>query len=81
MNKNLLDNFDITPYNFEIKFNNLKYDKNNMKIMIDEYKQIYNEKYVNNIFIFIGIIVSAIILAKVFSGKVNVNNSKLPVLK
>jgi hypothetical protein len=49
--------------------------------MIDEYKQIYNEKYVNNIFIFIGIIVNAIILAKVFSGKTNVNNANLPLSK
>lgn len=61
------------------------YDKINdnlhgSKIMIDEYKQIYNEKYVNNIFIFIGIIVNAIILAKIFSGKGNVN-ANLPVSK
>lgn len=61
------------------------YDKINdnfhgSKIMIDEYKQIYNEKYVNNIFIFIGIIVNVIILAKVFSGKGNVN-ANLPVSK
>lgn len=61
------------------------YDKINdnlhgSKIMIDEYKQIYNEKYVNNIFIFIGIIVNAIILTKIFSGKGNVN-ANLPVSK
>jgi hypothetical protein len=37
--------------------------------MIDEYKEIYNENYIKNIFIFIGIIISGIVLTKVFSNK------------
>ena len=39
--------------------------------MIDEYKQIYNQKFMNNVFIFIGIIVNGIVLAKVFASKGN----------
>ena len=41
------------------------------KIMIDEYKQIYNEKFMNNCFILIGIIVNGIVLAKIFASKGN----------
>lgn len=41
------------------------------KIMIDEYKQIYNEKFMNNCFILIGIIVNGIVLVKIFASKGN----------
>lgn len=48
--------------------------------MIDEYKQIYNENYFNNVFLFIGIIIGIIALVKVFSGKSTMNsiNTNLP---
>ena len=50
------------------------------KLMIDEYKQIYNQKFMNNCFILIGIIVNGIVLAKIFAGKgntsVNIPTSK-----
>jgi hypothetical protein len=48
---------------------NINNNYNGSKIMINEYKQIYNENYIKNIFIFIGIIVSGIVLTKVFSNK------------
>jgi len=48
---------------------NIKDNYNGSKIMIDEYKEIYNENYIKNIFIFIGIIISGIVLTKVFSNK------------
>jgi sugar-specific transcriptional regulator TrmB len=41
------------------------------KLMIDEYKQIYNQKFMNNCFILIGIIVNGIVLAKIFASKGN----------
>jgi hypothetical protein len=41
---------------------------NGSTTMIDEYKQIYNENYLNNVFLFIGIIVGIITLIKVFTG-------------
>jgi hypothetical protein len=58
----------------------LKKNYNSSKLMIDEYKQIYNEKFMNNCFILIGIIVNGIVLAKIFAGKgntsVNIPTSK-----
>jgi hypothetical protein len=42
--------------------------------MIHEYKQIYNENYFNNVFIFIGIIIAIVSLVKVFTGKSTINN-------
>lgn len=50
------------------------------KTMIDEYKQIYNQKFMNNVFIFIGIIVNGIVVAKVFASKGN-NNVIAPISK
>ena len=58
-NKRLKDIYD--------KINN---NYNGSKLMISEYKQIYNEKFMNNVFILLGIIVNGIIIAKVF-GKNN----------
>ena len=37
MSKNLLNDFNITPYNFEIKFKDVYYDKKMMKTMINKY--------------------------------------------
>jgi hypothetical protein len=48
---------------------NIENKYNGSKTMIDEYKEIYNENYIKNIFIFIGIIISGIVLTKVFSNK------------
>jgi hypothetical protein len=52
-------------------YNDFKKNYNGSKLMIDEYKQIYNEKFMNNCFIFIGIIVNGIVLAKIFASKGN----------
>jgi len=61
-------------------YNGFKKNYNSSKLMIDEYKQIYNEKFMNNCFILIGIIVNGIVLAKIFAGKgntsVNIPTSK-----
>jgi hypothetical protein len=51
MGKNLLNNFNITPYNFEIKFNNLDYDKKLMKTMISKYVNYSNNNMGNEIWI------------------------------
>ena len=58
------------------KFNKLKSIENSInneyngsKKMIDEYKQIYNENYIKNVLMFIGIIISGTALVKVFSNK------------
>jgi hypothetical protein len=58
------------------KFNKLKSiessinnEYNGSKKMIDEYKQIYNENYIKNVLMFIGIIISGTALVKVFSNK------------
>jgi hypothetical protein len=64
-----------------------EYDVNNKykgsSTMIDEYKQIYNENYFNNVFLFIGIIIAIVSLVKVFTGKSTINNvnSNLSVKK
>jgi hypothetical protein len=57
--------------NIELKSieSNINNNYNGSKIMINEYKEIYNENYIKNIFIFIGIIISGIVLTKVFSNK------------
>ena len=61
-------------------YNGFKKNYNSSKLMIDEYKQIYNEKFMNNCFILIGIIVNGIVLTKIFAGKgntsVNIPTSK-----
>ena len=48
--------------------NNINNSYNGSQIMIDEYKEIYNSKYYNNIFMFIGIIISGTALVKVFTN-------------
>jgi hypothetical protein len=53
---------------------NVKDNYNGSKIMIDEYKEIYNDNYIKNIFIFIGIIISVVVLIKVFSNKNTTSN-------
>jgi len=47
---------------------NINNSYNGSQIMIDEYKEIYNSKYYNNIFMFIGIIISGTALVKVFTN-------------
>jgi CCR4-NOT transcriptional regulation complex NOT5 subunit len=54
--------------------NDVNNNYNGSTTMIDEYKQIYNENYFNNVFLFIGIIVGIIALIKVFSGKSNITS-------
>jgi hypothetical protein len=49
---------------------NINNQYNGSKIMVYEYKQIYNENYIKNIFMFFGIIISGTILIKVFTKKV-----------
>ena len=51
MDKKLLNNYIITPYNFEIKFQKLYYDKKLMKTMIDNYNNYYNNNLGNDIWI------------------------------
>ena len=51
MDKKLLNNYNITPYNFEIKFNKLNYDKKLMKTMIDKYNDYYNKNMGNDLWI------------------------------
>jgi hypothetical protein len=51
------------------------------KLMIDEYKQIYNEKFMNNCFILIGIIVNGIVLAKIFASKGTNTSVSIPTSK
>jgi len=51
MDKKLLNNYNITPYNFEIKFNKLNYDKKLMKTMIDKYNNYYNKNMGNELWI------------------------------
>ena len=62
--------------NIELKSieSNIKDNYNGSKIMIDEYKEIYNDNYIKNIFIFIGIIISVVVLIKVFSNKNTTSN-------
>jgi len=48
---------------------------NGSKIMIDEYKKIYNESYIKNILMFVGIIISIIILVKVFGSNNTIINN------
>ena len=51
----------------ENKINN-NYDGS--KVMINEYREIYNDNYMKNVFMGIGILISGITLFKVFSNKV-----------
>lgn len=62
-NKRLKDIYD--------KINN---NYNGSKLMISEYKQIYNQKFMYNVFILIGIIVNGIIIAKVFGKNNNITS-------
>ena len=48
---------------------NINNSYNGSRVMINEYKEIYNSKYYNNIFMFIGIIISGATLFKVFANK------------
>jgi len=48
---------------------NINNSYNGSRVMINEYKEIYNSKYYNNIFMFIGIIISGATLVKVFANK------------
>jgi hypothetical protein len=48
---------------------NINNSYNGSRIMIDEYKEIYNSKYYNNIFMCIGIIISGTALVKVFTNR------------
>jgi hypothetical protein len=69
--------------NEKTKFNKLKSIESSVKNeyngsqkMIDEYKQIYNEKYIKNVLIFIGILISGTALVKVFSNK-NISTNQI----
>jgi len=66
--------------NIELKSieSNINNNYNGSKIMINEYKEIYNENYIKNIFIFIGIIISGIVLTRVFSNKNTSASNQLP---
>jgi len=48
---------------------NINNSYNGSRVMINEYKEIYNLKYYNNILMFIGIIISGTTLIKVFGNK------------
>jgi len=48
---------------------NINNSYNGSRVMINEYKEIYNTKYYNNIFIIIGIIISGTALIKVFTNR------------
>jgi DNA repair exonuclease SbcCD ATPase subunit len=48
---------------------NINNSYNGSRVMINEYKEMYNSKYYNNIFMFIGIIISGATLVKVFANK------------
>jgi hypothetical protein len=48
---------------------NINDSYNGSRVMINEYKEIYNLKYYNNILMFIGIIISGTTLIKVFGNK------------
>jgi len=62
-------------------YNDFKKNYNGSKLMIDEYKQIYNEKFMNNCFILIGIIVNGIMLAKIFASKGTNTSVSIPTSK
>jgi len=47
---------------------------NGSKELINNYKEIYNWHYLKNIFIFLGIITSIILLLKIFTKKNNIVN-------
>ena len=48
---------------------NINNSYNGSRVMINEYKEIYNSIYYNNILLFIGIIISGTALVKVFGNK------------
>ncbi len=48
---------------------NINNSYNGSRIMVSQYKEIYNTNYYNNIFMFIGIIISGAALIKVFANK------------
>lgn len=54
-----------------IKIQNTIYNNyDNSKIMIDEYKEIYNNAYMKNVLLIFGIILSSVTLIKVFTNNV-----------
>lgn len=59
--------------NMKLKSNsyNLNNKYNGSKELVNEYKQIYDNKYLRNVSIFIGIIVSSILLYKFFTPRVD----------
>ena len=59
-------NKNIKLKSIENSFNN---SYNGSRVMINEYKEMYNTRYYNNIFMFIGIIVSGTALIKIFANK------------
>jgi CCR4-NOT transcriptional regulation complex NOT5 subunit len=54
---------------FKLLENKITNNYGDSKIMIDEYKQLYNDDYIKNVLIVFGILVSGITLFKVFSNK------------
>ena len=52
---------------------NINNSYNGSRVMINEYKEIYNLKYYNNILMFIGIIIRRTTLINVFANKSHVN--------
>jgi hypothetical protein len=52
---------------------------NGSKIMIDEYKELYNKNYMKNILMVVGIIGAGIALVKVFGNK-NAASTNLPAM-
>ena len=48
---------------------NINNSYNGSRVMINEYKEIYNSNYYKNILLFIGIIISGATLTKVFGNK------------
>ena len=65
-----------TKYN-QLKKNegNINNEYNGSETMIHEYKQIYNENYIKNILMFIGILISGTVLVKVFGKKITNTNA------
>jgi hypothetical protein len=53
------------------------------QIMIHDYNLKYNENYIKNILMFVGIIISITALVKIFGGKSNMKNmnTNLPNVK
>lgn len=76
----LIQNEKATNHRLMSMYKGVKQSFTGSKLMIHEYKQIYNQKFMNNCFILIGIIVNGIVLAKIFAGKGN-TSVNIPVSK